>query len=394
MVGGVRVIMKMRSTRMMWLMLGTLGAGAGCSSEPPMDVVESSLTAETSHRHRHHRRNAYEVERLVSDDPMKVPATFTDPLLKNPWGLAAGPNTFWWVANNATATSTLYDGEGNKQRLEVQVPGAPTGLVFHSGGGFPVTDGTNSGPAVFIFASEDGTLSAWNPGVPPTMPSHQAFVVVESKHDAIYKGLAIADTRHGTRVYATDFHNGNVDVFDDEWKPVELPCHAFVDPRLPKRYAPFGIRYLRGKIIVTYAVQDADAEDDVAGAGLGIVDAFDTDGRFLFRVASHGHLNAPWGIALAPENFGKFGGDLLIGNFGDGHINAFDLSECHRHDNCEREGELRAEHDGPIAIEGLWALDFGKGNPMTGDTDALYFTAGPNDEADGLFGYIEVAGAD
>jgi uncharacterized protein (TIGR03118 family) len=294
------------------------------------------------------------------------------------------------VANNATATSTLYDGEGIKQPLEVSVPGAPTGLVFHAGGGFPVTDGTNSGSAVFIFASEDGTLSAWSPAVPPPPPSHHAFVVVPNTHGAIYKGLAIADTRHGTRVYATDFHNAEVDVFDDTWSPVALPCHAFVDPRLPDGYAPFGIRALERIIIVTYAVQDADAEDDVPGVGLGIVDAYDFEGRFLFRVASHGKLNAPWGIALAPRHFGAFGGDLLIGNFGDGHINAYDLREC-RHHGCEHEGELRLAHDGPLTIDGLWAIDFGKGNQMTGDTDSLYFTAGPNDEADGLFGYIEAA---
>jgi uncharacterized protein (TIGR03118 family) len=210
--------------------------------------------------------------------------------------------------------------------------------------------------------------------------------------NAIYKGLAIANTCTGTRLFATDFHNTKVDVFDDNWQPVTLPCaHPFIDPDLPTGFAPFGIRELRGKIFVTYALQDDQAKDDVAGAGLGFVSAFDTDGNFLFRVGTQGNLNAPWGLAVAPSDFGTFSGRLLVGNFGDGHINAFDISACDV--ECTALGELQQTGNSPVVIDGLWALDFGKGNAMTGATNSLYFTAGPNDEMDGLFGFIQVAGA-
>jgi uncharacterized protein (TIGR03118 family) len=386
----------MTTNRLSWLLVGVMSAACGCSggggATGPSESTQG-LHSRSFKRHKHKKENAFEVERLVSDDPDLVPAEMQDPLLKNPWGLAAGPNTFWWVANNATDFSTLYDGEGMKQMLEVSIPASPTGLVFNGvGGAFPVTDGNSSGAAVFIFAGEDGTVSAWAPGVPPTMPppSKEAHIVVPSDHDAVYKGLAIADTCHGVRLYASDFHNGKVDVFDDQWQPVKMRRHAFADRHLPPGYAPFGIRELDGKIFVTYAMQDADAHDDVKGPGFGFVDAYDTDGDFLFRVASRGHLNAPWGLAIAPDEFGRFGNRLLIGNFGDGHINAFDLKACDGF-GCLRSGELREAGDGPIAIDGLWAIDFGKGNDRTGDTDALYFTAGPNDEKNGLFGYIEPA---
>ena len=333
----------------------------------------------------------FEVNRLVSDDRQAVPARAQDPLLKNAWGLAAGPATFWWVANNGTDTSTLYDGEGEKQPLEVSVAAAPTGLVFNgSTEGFVVTGGDASGTARFIFAGEEGTLTGWSPAVPPPAPSRRGFVTF-TKPGAIYKGIAIASTEDGARLYVTDFHNGRVDVLDDQWNEVTLGEDAFVDPELPDGYGPFGIREVGGKIIVTYAKQDAAREDDVKGAGLGFVDAYDTRGKLLSRIASRGVLDAPWGIALAPSELGEFGGKLLIGNFGNGRIHAFDLARCGT-DGCAGVGALRTTSGEAIAIDGLWALDFGKGNEMTGDTDELYFTAGPNDEAHGLFGYIERAG--
>ena len=186
----------------------------------------------------------------------------------------------------------------------------------------------------------------------------------------------------------TDFHNGHVDVFDSDFTKMTLGPDAFDDPSIPAGYAPFGIRAIYGMVIVTYAKQDEDAEDDVKGAGFGFVDAFDLDGKFMIRVASHGSLNAPWGIVMAPDGFGSFGGDLLIGNFGDGRIHAFDLSSCTA-TGCASRGALRDEDGETITIDGLWALDFGKGNTQTGETNSLYFTAGPNDEADGLFGYLE-----
>jgi uncharacterized protein (TIGR03118 family) len=387
------MLMKTLTRRFDWLMVSALSALSGCGGGTPMNDPQQGLQAapfnSTWHKKKH---NGYEVERLVSDDKVLVPAEFEDPLLKNAWGLAASATSPWWVANNGTDTSTLYDGEGVKQALEVSLQASPTGLVFSGGDGFPITDlMNNTGPARFIFAGEDGTLQAWSPAVPPPAPSHFAFPVAKSPSEgAIYKGLAIAGTCGGARVYATDFHNIKVDVFDDQWALVELPCHAFIDPHLPPHYAPFGIRELDGKIFVTYALQDADAKDDVKGAGFGFVSAFDTDGNFLFRVASHGALNAPWGLAIAPHDFGKFSKRLLVGNFGDGRINAYDLSKCWWN-GCKRVGELREPEGDPIEIDGLWALDFGKGNAMTGKTNSLYFTAGPNDEANGLFGYIEVA---
>jgi uncharacterized protein (TIGR03118 family) len=329
-------------------------------------------------------RNAYEIERLVSDDASIVPAEHQDPALVNAWGLAASPTGPWWVANNGSNTSTLYDGEGNKQALEVSVPGAPTGLVFHSGPGLLV----EGHPAFFVFATESGTLSAWAPQLQPNTAA--VTVVDDSSNDAIYKGLAIAAVDGSERLYATDFHNAGVDVFDSAWAPVTLSPGAFSDAGIPAGYAPFGIRTLAGMVIVTFAKQDADAEDDVHGPGLGFVDAFDLDGNLLFRVGSRARLNAPWGLALAPDDFGAFGGMLLVGNFGNGHINAFDLSRCQRN-GCQDRGELHGESGGALAIDGLWAIDFGKGNTNTGDTDALYFTSGPDDESHGLFGYIEPA---
>src|SRR5882724_12325340 len=265
-----------------------------------------------------HATPFYEQHNLVSDGA--VSAGLVDAALVNAWGLVASATSPFWVADNGTGLSTLYNGNtGVKISLTVTVPGAPTGIVFSGGADFVVTSGTKSGPARFIFASEDGTISGWNPAVAAT----QAVVGVDnSAGGAVYKGLAIASTAAGVRLYATNFHAGTVDVFDAAFHPVP---GGFSDGALPPGYAPFGIRNLGGTIYVTYALQDADREDDVAGVGHGFVDAFDTQGNLLRRVASRGRLNSPWGLAVAPSDFGEFSGNLLIGNFGDGHINAFDL---------------------------------------------------------------------
>jgi uncharacterized protein (TIGR03118 family) len=326
--------------------------------------------------------NSYRVAKLVSDQPGV--AAHLDPDLVNPWGLVAGPSTPWWVADNGTNVSTLYDGRGNSIPLVVTVGGAPTGAVFNGGPRFIVRHEGSSGPSVFLFATESGTIRGWDPSVPPPAPSTWSFVVVNrSSEGAIYKGLAIASTAAGDRLYATDFHNGRVDVFDGNFHPVNSPG-AFVDPTIPAGYAPFGIRNLDGTIFVTYAKQDADAEDDVSGPGHGFVDMFNANGSFLGRVASRGPLNSPWGLALAPDGFGRFGGDLLVGNFGDGRINAYDLES---NGPAEHEGTLRRPNGQAIAIDGLWALSFGNGGPA-GPTGKLFFTAGPDDESHGLFGRI------
>src|SRR5213594_1298752 len=262
--------------------------------------------------------------------------------------------------------------------LRVSVPSAPTGVVFNGGTGFAVSNGTATAPARFIFATEEGTILGWSPAVAPT----QAVVAVDnSAGGAIYKGLAIAGTAAGDRLYATNFHAATVDVFDAAFHPV---LGGFTDAALPPGYAPFGVRHLGGTIYVTYALQDADKHDDVAGVGHGFVNAFDTEGNLLRRVASTGRLNSPWGLAVAPSDFGTFSGNLLVGNFGDGHINAFDPRRFQGNGQLRQQGELHAADGPPIAIDGLWALAFGNG-AAAGPTNALFFTAGPFGEQHGLF---------
>lgn len=332
-------------------------------------------------------RNRYDVVPLVSDG--SVPAPHFDAALVNPWGLTRGPAGPWWVANNGTGRATLYAGDGVANPLVVSLPGdaAPTGIVFNDGESFVVSDGTLSGPALFLFVGESGQVFGWNPTVPPPIPSPTAFLVHDdSASGALYKGLAIAATGAGDRLYLTDFRNRRVEVLDGSFQPVALPDGAFVDPNLPEDFAPFGIQNLQGRIFVTYAQRDDDGEDDVAGQGHGFVSAFDTDGLFLARIASRGQLNSPWGLALAPQGFGRFRGDLLVGNFGSGKIAAFSLSDDLRRSRFD--GFLAGVNGRPIAIQGLWALGFGN-NLGAGSSDTLFFTSGPGDEQHGLFGRLD-----
>jgi uncharacterized protein (TIGR03118 family) len=329
--------------------------------------------------------NAYHQTNLVSDLPGL--AQLTDPDLVNPWGLAAGP-TPAWVANNGTGKATIYPGFVNgspiqKAGLVVSIPGgAPTGQVFNPTSGFVVRSGDASGPARFIFDSEAGLVTGWNPGVPPPPPSTQAQVGA-SVPGAIYKGLAIADTATGPFLYAADFHHARIDVFDTNFDLVHL-SGSFTDPAIPRGFAPFNVQELGGVLYVAYAKQDADAEDEVAGQGLGFVDVYSTSGQLLRHLIQRGQLNAPWGLTLAPAGFGRFSGALLVGNFGNGRINAYDPG------TGEFLGRLRHEDGRPIEIDGLWALRFGNG--ITGNPTTLLFTAGIDDEAHGLFGAIEAAG--
>ncbi len=333
-----------------------------------------------AHGHGHGHRHAFEQRNLISD--IAGVARITDRNLVNPWGLAAGPTTPLWVADNGTDVSTLYSGAVNGSipsivPLVVGIPGgAPTGVVFNPTNGFPVGAGATSGPARFIFDSEAGAITAWSPSLaPPTQAQ-----LIATTPEAIYKGLAIATTRmHGTLLYAADFHGAKIDVWDDRFMPVNLPG-AFVDRGLPAGFAPFNVQELGGRLYVTYAKQDADAEDDVPGAGLGFVDVYNTKGRLLKRLVSQGNLNAPWGLALAPKHFGGFGGELLVGNFGDGKINAYDPHSGHF------EGQLVNRDGNPIQIDGLWALRFGNGT--FGTPDGLLFSAGIGDEGHGLLGEI------
>jgi uncharacterized protein (TIGR03118 family) len=328
--------------------------------------------------------NAYVQRNLVADRPGF--AAHVDPNLVNAWGIAFNPVGDVWVADNKTGVSTLYTGDGVPESLVVSIPtapgntgkGSPTGIVFSVSADFVVTSGGASGPSRFIFATEDGTISGWSPGVDLT---HAILAVDNSASGAIYKGLALAGNGTGFFLYATDFHNGKIDVFDRTFAPATL-SGSFSDPTIPAGFAPFGIQNINGALYVTYAKQDEDREDDVTGKGLGFVNIFDTNGRLVRRLISRGKLNAPWGLALAPASFGKFGNKLLVGNFGDGVINVYDPQNGH----CE--GRLERPDGKPIKIDGLWGLSFGNG-VLNQPTDTLFFTSGPDDETHGLYGRLD-----
>jgi uncharacterized protein (TIGR03118 family) len=331
----------------------------------------------------------YQQRNLVTDTST-IKAEHLDPNLVNAWGLALNPYAVSWVADNGTGKATLYDGNGKPQSLVVTIPGNsgaggnPTGTVFYGGTEFVVTKGSNSGPSRFLFASEDGGISGWA----PTVDRNNAVRVIDhSGSQAIYKGIAISGSGRGNLLYATDFHNGRVDVFDSQFKPVTLSGKPFQDPHAPAGYGPFGIQAINGDLYVSYAKQDKDREDDVKGAGFGFVSVFAPDGHFLRRFASGGALNAPWGMALAPAGFGQFSNRLLVGNFGDGRINAYDLA------SGKFLGQLKGSDHKPVHIDGLWGLAFGNGVSEQ-PVDTLFFTAGPEDEQHGLFGRLDVLPGD
>ncbi|MGE8489888.1 MAG: TIGR03118 family protein [Paraburkholderia nemoris] len=320
---------------------------------------------------------------LVSDGA--VSAQHTDPNLKNAWGIAFNPKGFVWVADNGTSVATLYDGNGVPQSLIVSIPNGtsgpanPTGIVFNGTTDFTVSQGGKSGVGAFIFSGEGGTITAWAPAVAPT----NAIVMFDDgSGGAVYKGLALASNGTANFLYATDFHNNKIDVFDKNFAKVAMPG-KFQDATLPAGFAPFGIQAIGAKLFVTYAKQDAAAHDNVDGSGLGFVDVFDTAGNLLQHFASAGPLNAPWGVAQAPGNFGRFSGDILIGNFGDGTINAFDPA------SGQSLGAINLPNGTAFAQPGLWGIAFGNGLDNQ-PTNTLFFAAGPNDEADGVYGRIDV----
>jgi uncharacterized protein (TIGR03118 family) len=339
---------------------------------------------------------SYRQINLVSDQPGKAP--LTDPDLINAWGLAASPGTNatpgspLWVADNGSDKATLYTGATassvNKAGLVVNVTGAaPTGQVFNSDqSAFVVSDNHgHSGSSVFIFDTENGTIDGWNPtvGATSSSPSTVTEVARDNGANAVYKGLAIARASDGkTYLYATNFRSGRVEAYDGTFKPVELPGGLFVDRRLPAGYGPFGIAEINGKLYVSFAKQDATLHDDVAGRGHGFVDVFTNDGAFVRRLVTRGALDSPWGLALAPAHFGQFSGDLLVGNFGNGHINAYNPA------TGTHLGQLRRPSGRPIVIDGLWGLSFGNGNAAK--TNQLIFSAGPDHESHGLLGKIVV----
>ena len=323
----------------------------------------------------------YVQRNLVSDMPGV--AVTTDPNLVNPWGLAAGTGGPFWVSDNGTGVSTLYNGSGIKAALTVTVP-SPAGGTPPA----PVTGQVFNGTAAdfagsrFIFATEDGTVSAWTSGTAAVLK------VDNSASGAVYKGLALANNGVVNQLYAANFRSGNIDVFSNTFTPVSLGASAFTDPSMPVGYAPFNIQTVGNKLYVTYALQDAAKHDDVSGAGNGIVDVYSTSGVLLQRLATGSAaggtlttLNSPWGIALAPANFGHFSNNLLVGNFGDGTITAFDPT------SGLTQGQVTDANGNIITIDGLWGLKFGNGG-NNGFTNQLFFTAGPGNEAHGLFGVL------
>ena len=326
--------------------------------------------------------NAYQQHNLVSDG--FAAADFTDANMVNPWGLAFLPTGTNWINANGSGKSIVINGLG-LEGLTVNMPidptmgnsVTPTGIAANNTSGWVITNGSKSGVALFLFSTENGQILGWSPMVEPNMA---IIAVNNSTAGAVYKGLTIAADGKQSYLYATNFYSGAVEVYDADFMPVVKP-NAFMDPQIPKDFAPFGIQNINGNIYVTYAQQDADKHDNISGPGLGYVDVFDTNGKLLQRVAANGPLNAPWGLALAPANFGEFSNALLIGNFGDGKINAIDLV------SKQFMGNLAGVNGGPLILDGLWAISFGNGFKDQ-PPNFLFFTAGLADETHGLYGFI------
>jgi uncharacterized protein (TIGR03118 family) len=314
-----------------------------------------------------------------------IAAAHTDRNLQNAWGVASTPNGNFWIADNNSNLSTIYDGTGASRPLVVSIPAGtngpstPTGVVYNGTADFVITTGVGSQPAEFIFVGEGGTITGWQ----QTISGSTATIAYDDAGGgAVYKGLALLNDGTSNHLYATDLHNAKIDVFDATFQKVTLAGN-FTDPTIPAGFAPFGIQTLSGQLYVTYARQDATAHDEVLGAGLGYVDIFDADGNLVKRFASAGVLNAPWGIALAPTGFGPAAGNLLIGNFGDGTINRFDPI------SGARLGSISLASGNVLVIPGLWALVFGNG-AANQSADELFYTAGPTNQVDGVFGSIKV----
>ncbi len=331
--------------------------------------------------------NSYLIHNLVSDLPDT--ADFQDPNLVNSWGLATTSTSPFWIGNNGSGTSTLYGTTGTAVALVVAIPttagpsgGAVSGVIANTTTAFSIADGK---AASFLFCTEDGTVSGWNGTVSPAGVA--TISVNNTAQNSVFKGCVIGGTSAAPILYVTDFHNAVVDMFDGSFNPIAAP-KAFLDPSIPAGYAPFNIATFNGKIYVTYAKQDAAKHDDVAGAGNGYVDVFDASGNLLTQLISKGALNSPWGMQIAPATFGQFSGALLVGNFGDGTINAFDPAKG------TPLGTLNDSTGHVLTIPGLWGLLFGNGG-KGGDASTLYFTAGSPGpygepaESHGLFGSIQ-----
>jgi uncharacterized protein (TIGR03118 family) len=337
---------------------------------------------------------------LVSNKSEVVATAATiDGNLQNPWGIAVAPGLPFWISDNNSNLSTLYSGAGVQETQTITgsaatgiaipasaagVQANPTGQIFNGTGGFLVPTSKGQETALFIFDGEGGLISAWAQDSGATAVTAYDDGIVNGANHAVYKGLAIGTVSGVTYLYATDLHNNKVDVFDTNFSKPAAMQGKFVDPNLPAGFVPFGIAALNGQLYVTFAKQDAAMHDEIAGAGLGYVDIFDFSGNLVNQFASAGALNAPWGIAIAPTGFGSLGGDVLIGNFGDGAVNVFSPNGTSL---ATSKGPLMAGNGQPLAFPGLWALAFGNGDadkPIT----TLFYTAGFASQIDGVFGSI------
>jgi uncharacterized protein (TIGR03118 family) len=321
--------------------------------------------------------SSYAVTSLVSD--AVIAAAHTDANLVNGWGVAFNPKGFVWVADNGTNKSTLYDGNGVPQSLVVSTPDAPTGIVYNGTTDFKLTQGGVTGASPFLFATESGKIAAWSPSVSATT----AVTTFDgSGAGAVSQGLAIGSFGGVNYLYAADFHNLRVDVFDTNFARVSLPG-GFVDPGLPAGYAPFGIQVIGDRVYVAYAKRAASGDDEQAGAGLGVLDVYTTGGALVRQLVNGGALNAPWGVAMAPADFGSNANMLLVGNFGDGKINVYDPA------SGAARGTLNGADGMPLVVDGLWGIAFGNGLNSQ-PTNTLFFAAGPKDEAHGQYGRIDL----
>jgi uncharacterized protein (TIGR03118 family) len=310
----------------------------------------------------------YVVKNLVAD-PGGPAAVKTDANLVNGWGIALRPTSPFWVSDNGTSMSTVYDGLGNiiSPPSPVSIPGPPTGIVAN-------LSSADFGGAAFLWALEDGHVAAWSGGPAAT-------TVFTATDGAVYKGLTIAGNGTQFLLYVADFHNGKIDVLTSSFVKTPVPG-GFADPTIPAGFNPFNILNIQGNLYVAYALKATGGNDEVHGAGLGFVNVFNPDGVLLARVATRGNLNAPWGMALAPAGFGTFSNRLLVGNFGDGTINAYKLNPN------TFAGQLRSSTGGILTIDGLWGIAFGNGVRNQPST-TLFFAAGPSGESHGVYGRID-----
>ena len=351
----------------------------------------------------------YTQTNLVSDIASTSPDH--DVNLKNPWGLSRSTGSPWWVSDNGTGLSTLYDITGTTSTLAATTnsrvvvippphgsssPSTPTGTVFNGSTDFALAPGI---PALFLFVTEDGTISGWNPGVDPAHPNN-ATLKVDNSPNAVYKGVTTGDVNGVRYLYVANFRSGHIEVYDTNFKAVQLSQDgdgdtgsnsdhhgSFSDDEIPQGYAPFNVQNIGGSLFVTYAKQDSAQHDNVPGAGFGFVDIFSTSGKLERRLQHGSWLNSPWGVVWAPRDFGEFSNRVLVGNFGSGQIAAFNGF------TGKFIGMMKNPDDTTLTIDGLWALAFGN-SASAGPYNALFFTAGPNSEADGLFGALTAVGSE